>query len=174
MAGAYGCGPASSCFCQNVKIRHRQGFPVGDVVNIQRGRKRSPARGQGESLMARPITMKALDELVAKGATLQFVGIGKPRDYCEYWIAVALPLDVNEEACVLVASNSSNIRTLRHKGAIDSIVERYPEMKHIQTMLLPLLASIDKPERIYLLSRAEIQELDQPPILSRRPADPES
>ena len=124
--------------------------------------------------MARPITMKALDEIIQHGGTLQFVGVGTRGKGCEYWITVVLPFDHAEEAFVLVASNSSSIRTLRNKPAVDSIVDRYPDKRHIQTLLLPLAASIDKPEDIYLMKREEIEQLDQPPIISRRPIVPEN
>ncbi len=124
--------------------------------------------------MARPITMKALDEIVERGAMLQFVGVGSRGKGCDYWIAVALPFEDEEQAFVLVAYNNPNIRTLRHKAAIDSIIERYPGKQHIQTMLLPLGASIEKPEDIYLMSRREIEQLDPPPVIRRRPILPES
>lgn len=124
--------------------------------------------------MARPITLKDMDEIVERGGTLQFIGVGNRGMGCEYWIAVGLPSDPTEEAYVLVASNNPSIRTLRQRAAVSSIVERYPDKKYIQTLLLPLAASIERPDDIYLMTRAEIEQLDQPPIISRRPAPPES
>ena len=108
--------------------------------------------------------MKALDALVDNGATLQFIGVGKRGKGCEYWIVVALPFTATDEAYVLVASNSSTIRTLRNKTAVESIVERYPDKAYIQTLLLPLAASIEHPEDVYLMKREEIEKLDRPPI----------
>jgi hypothetical protein len=124
--------------------------------------------------MARPIKMKDLDEIVENGGTLQFVGVGKRGMSCDFWIAVGLPPDADEEAYVLVASNSPNIRTLLQKAAATSIVERYPDKKYIQTLLLPLAASIERPDDIYLMTRAEIEQLDPVQVLSRRLIAPDS
>jgi hypothetical protein len=124
--------------------------------------------------MARPITMKALDAIVDRGAALQFIGVGNRGKSCDYWIVIALPIDTAEEAYVLVASNSSTIRTLRNKTAVESIVERYPDKVHIQTLLLPLAASVEQPEDVYLMKRDDIEQLDRPPVIRRSPASPDN
>lgn len=124
--------------------------------------------------MAVPITLKGLDDIVENGGSLQFIGVGPEGKSCEYWIAVGLPADQDEQAFVLVSFNNPKIRTLRGKQAIDSIIERYPNKRHIQTMLLPLRASIEKPDAVYLLSRKEIEALDSVEVISRKSAPPET
>lgn len=113
--------------------------------------------------MASPITLKGLDEIVRSGATLHFVGVGTPGSRPQYWIAVALPSE-GDKAYVLVSSNSPSIRTLKHADAILNLVERYPDLPHIQASLLPLVAAIQHEEDIYALGKEQIKKWD-PPLL---------
>lgn len=109
--------------------------------------------------MASPISLKGLDEVVETGAKLFFIGVGEPGMRCDYWIVVALPFN-EDRALVLVSSNNPTIRTLRHADSAQSLIERYPDKGHIQTAVLPLIASLKSPEDIYQLGRGEIEEFD--------------
>lgn len=111
--------------------------------------------------MASPVSLKGLDDLIKTGASIQFIAIGAPGGRPDYWIVVALPFE-GEKAYVLVSSNNPAIRTLRHADAIISLVQRYPEQPHIQSTLLPLVASLANPEDIYALSKGEIMRWDAP------------
>mgnify|MGYP007125622639 CR=1 FL=1 len=129
------------------------------VVNIQRRKLPSLKCGPGDTCMASPITLKTLDDLVEAGTALQFVGVGTLGTRCEYWIVVALPFN-SEDAHVLVSYNSPTIRTFRHMKTVESLIGRYPDNSHVQHSVLPLAATLSRPEDVYQMTRSDIQRLD--------------
>lgn len=109
--------------------------------------------------MAIPIALKRLDAIIDAGASLHFVGVGSPGGRPDCWIAVALPFD-GDKAYVVVSSNDPSIRALHQTNAIISILDRYRDHPHIQAVSLPLRASMETPEDIYALGKAEILQQD--------------
>lgn len=107
--------------------------------------------------MAIPISLKRLDAIVDAGASLHLLGVGSPGRRPECWIAVALSF-YDDKAFVVVSSNDPSVRTLHQTNAIISILDRYPDHPHIQAVSLPLRASIEAPEDIYALGKAQIQQ----------------
>ncbi|QWK93000.1 hypothetical protein KM031_21480 (plasmid) [Gemmobacter fulvus] len=113
-----------------------------------------------------PVAMSIADNYVREGAYLKFVGfgpaIGGPADG---WILTILP-QKSDLALVLVSSNSGTVREFKQMVGVRGIAERYSEYPQGKSLLLPVNASIETPNSIWLMTRGNIENMDKLKIIS--------
>lgn len=110
-----------------------------------------------------PVMLISLDDLMAQGATMKFIGVGSPnKRIADSWVVVILPTD-SEQCYTLIGRHNGKVRTLKGKPAVENLIDRFPHLLHIQSLLLPLAPRLQSAEDVFLLSRSEIEALDVAP-----------